>query len=92
LVDHLSQDDYSRLFENIDCIVILSRSEGFGFLAAESVVQGKPLVYSRIPAFDLYKDCPIAFGVAGKVITIKGKSNLYNSKLSHNPLRRYREY
>jgi len=79
-VDHLSQAEYVQLFMKIDCVVSLARSEGFGFLPAESTIRGIPLIYSDIPAFKLYADCPVAFAVPGKPVGIKGRTDLYDAK------------
>ncbi|MDD1782473.1 glycosyltransferase [Enterovibrio sp. ZSDZ35] len=74
----LSKQDYMTLVENIDCVVSLHRSEGFGRIIAESMLLEKPVIVSDYSGNTDYNSDENSFLVQGEMVPLfEGDYHLY---------------
>jgi glycosyltransferase involved in cell wall biosynthesis len=86
LLDYLTDDEMNYLYSNkIDALVNLSLYEGFGRSNLEAVVNGIPLLASKIPVFEeVVGDYPVYVNQFDKKSILNGMKILYSKQKTKN--------
>jgi len=84
--DKLTRNEYIKLLEQIDCVVSLHRSEGFGRVIAEAMLMNKPVIVSQYSGNMDYTDDETAFMVTGQLVPLyEGDYHFYEENVWFQP-------